>query len=249
MQPTLSGGPTGANRLQAVFTGDRVFVPKYETWLRRAGLLGQYERGAIVVFREPSNAPNALRTGRRTLLIKRVVGVPGDRVRIEAGQVYVNGTALDQSFITGAGTVRVQPIDFPKVVVDDGTVEALVMGFNDALARASVPVLPWPGSDHPAVPIDDQRVQLYYGTLLANAEVQGDGGVERTLVVDFVVPEGTYFLLGDNRSFGGSEDSRFFGPVDASAITGRATAVIWPPFRAGQWNLRTLAPPDTFATP
>jgi signal peptidase I len=46
------------------------------------------ERGDIVVFHHP-NPP---------LLIKRVVGLPGDRVRIEDGRVYVNGTPLDEPY-------------------------------------------------------------------------------------------------------------------------------------------------------
>jgi signal peptidase I len=45
-------------------------------------------RGDIVVFRH-SDPP---------LLIKRVVGIPGDRLRIAGGQVFVNGIALDEPY-------------------------------------------------------------------------------------------------------------------------------------------------------
>jgi len=46
------------------------------------------QRGDIIVFRHP-NPP---------LLVKRVVGLPGDRLRIRAGRVYVNGVPLDEPY-------------------------------------------------------------------------------------------------------------------------------------------------------
>jgi signal peptidase I len=46
------------------------------------------ERGDIVVFHHPEPP----------LLIKRVIGIPGDRLRIVDGQVYVNGAAVDQRY-------------------------------------------------------------------------------------------------------------------------------------------------------
>jgi signal peptidase I len=46
------------------------------------------ERGDIVVFHHPQPP----------LLVKRVVGIPGDRLRIQDGRVYVNGAALDEPY-------------------------------------------------------------------------------------------------------------------------------------------------------
>ena len=48
----------------------------------------EVRRGDIVVFHHP----------RPPLLVKRVVGVPGDRIRIRDGRVVVNGTALDEPY-------------------------------------------------------------------------------------------------------------------------------------------------------
>jgi signal peptidase I len=45
------------------------------------------------------------------------------------------------------------------------------------------------------------------------------------------VPAGTWFLAGDNR--GASDDSRFWGPVPTSAITGIVKVRYWPPKKAG----------------
>jgi signal peptidase I len=46
------------------------------------------------------------------------------------------------------------------------------------------------------------------------------------------VPIGDVFVLGDNRA--NSTDSRSFGPVPASRITGRVVLRVWPPLRLGR---------------
>jgi signal peptidase I len=56
---------------------DRLFLPSR-----------QVARGDIAVFHHPDPP----------LLIKRVVGIPGDRLRIAGGQVFVNGAALDEPY-------------------------------------------------------------------------------------------------------------------------------------------------------
>jgi signal peptidase I len=51
-------------------------------------------RGDIVVFPSPQD--------RRRVLIKRIVGLPGEEVAIVSGQVYINGVALDEPYILKA---------------------------------------------------------------------------------------------------------------------------------------------------
>jgi signal peptidase I len=53
-------------------------------------LLDDPQYGDIVVFRHPRNELN---------LIKRVIGVPGDTVKIENGTVWVNGEELTETYI------------------------------------------------------------------------------------------------------------------------------------------------------
>ena len=65
-------------------------------------------------------------------------------------------------------------------------------------------------------------------------------------VHEIILPEDTYFVMGDNRGLGGSEDSRYFGPVPALSVAGRATAVIWPRRRNGRVELARLTPPEAF---
>ncbi len=250
MEPNLDGGSGNGDVLQALLTGDRVFIPKFDTWLRRAGVLGEYERGAVVVLREPENSLTSLVFDQRKFFIKRVIGVPGDRVRIEAGQVYVNGAPLDQGFIEERAPFEIEPQEFPRVLVEDGRATALSVRFDRVRDGVYQPILPRAGEMDVWTAVDDPRVRLFYGEVVDNLVVPAGAEGVTAAVLDFEVPADSYFVMGDNRGYAGSEDSRVFGPVDAMAIAGRATAVIWPPRRGGEWNFRTLpAPPfaDTAA--
>jgi signal peptidase I len=102
MSPNLYGGLSSSiNILDALFRNDRLFIPKYETWLRRLHILGEYQRGDIIIFRELATSPEVGK--RRDFLVKRVIAKPGDHLRMQDGQVFINGIELDQSFITDHG--------------------------------------------------------------------------------------------------------------------------------------------------
>lgn len=249
MRPNLDGGVAGGALLQSLLTGDRVFIPKYDTWLRRAGVLGEYRRGEIVVVREPANAPSAQERDRRPFFIKRVIAQPGDTFQLSSGQTIVNGVPVDQGFITDSGEIRPDQEDFPVIVQEDGVVTGLVMSFASSIQGTAYPRLPSHERYPSAVSVDDPRVQLYYGDVLANLAPLPAGAPEgEPFLHAFVVPDGEYYLMGDNRQSarGGSEDSRYFGSIPGITIAGRATAVIWPPRRNGDWNWRALPPPEAF---
>ena len=53
--------------------------------------VGSPHRGDIVAFRRDGDA--------RGLFIKRIVGLPGDRVRVDRGTVFVNGVALTEPYV------------------------------------------------------------------------------------------------------------------------------------------------------
>jgi signal peptidase I len=112
MEPTLLGG-------------DRILVDKI------AYLLGTPRRGDVVVFRREGEDDRAY--------IKRVVGLPGERVRVVGDVVFVNGTALPEAaapehgagaFWEGAGSRRwlvVRPAspsshDAPEVLIPEDAV-------------------------------------------------------------------------------------------------------------------------------
>jgi signal peptidase I len=67
---------------------ERIFVNKFVYRLE------PIERGDVVVFHYPRDPSKSF--------IKRIIGIAGDRVRIEAGQVRVNGKALEEDYVAPA---------------------------------------------------------------------------------------------------------------------------------------------------
>jgi signal peptidase I len=57
------------------------------------------------------------------------------------------------------------------------------------------------------------------------------GAAECTLPRSIRVPDGDYYMMGDNR--GDSDDSRYWGPVPQRYVVGVALATYWPPDRIG----------------
>lgn len=78
------------------------------------------------------------------------------------------------------------------------------------------------------VAVGGDQVRMEGGVPIVNGEaVEGDweitpcnNGSTCDYPTEITVPEGHYFVLGDNR--GGSDDSRFWGPVPEEAISGVA---------------------------
>jgi signal peptidase I len=127
------------------------------------------ERGDIVVFHHPQPHP---------YLVKRVVGIPGDRLRIEDGRVLVNGVVQNEpyaAFEPAAGNPFRD--DFPAMVYTDPGVDPLWWHQMQSLTR--------------------------------------DG--------ELVVPQGEYFVLGDNRNH--SDDSRYWGFVSRQQIVARPLVI------------------------
>jgi signal peptidase I len=75
----------GVSMMPGLEDQERIFVNKFVyRWEAIA-------RGDIVVFRYPGDTSKSY--------IKRVIGIAGDRIRIESGQVYVNGVALEEDYV------------------------------------------------------------------------------------------------------------------------------------------------------
>ncbi len=55
--------------------------------------------GEIVIFSAPESLQKMANYGPDQVLIKRVIGLPGDRISVHGGKVSVNGTVLTESYI------------------------------------------------------------------------------------------------------------------------------------------------------
>jgi signal peptidase I len=208
-----------------VLDGERVFVPKYEMWLARAGVMS-YKRGDLVVLKPPQDfgrlqpmpiIGNFVPTAQyKAFYIKRIVGVPGDRVRVERGILYINDQRINETHTV--------PYWKGKQNFDDCSYLA---NSNYWSFRKDIKV----PADRPDQPCAD------------GAPVKQQ---------NFQLSKTQYFVMGDNRSVGGSEDSRVFGPIVRDEIAGRATFVWWPPVRrnetsgALEFNMRFLPRPPAF---
>jgi signal peptidase I len=78
----------GTSMMPSLDDQERIFVNKFVyRW-------EPIERGDIVVFRYPRDPSKSY--------IKRVIGVPGDHIHIDSGQVYVNGELIDEDYVPPA---------------------------------------------------------------------------------------------------------------------------------------------------
>ena len=132
--------------------------------------------GDIIVFHYPLDPS--------VHFVKRVIGVPGDRIRLVDKQLYVNGVPMVEPYVHYFRPHDTSPDvmfrdDFPRL---DHTVD----GLNGAW---------W----------------------LEMKKLVEDG--------QLIVPEGNYFVMGDNRD--DSLDSRYWGFVPQENIVGRPLLIYW----------------------
>lgn len=115
---------------------------------------GSPQRGDVIVFQPPISDEDEF--------IKRIIGLPGEKVSVKGGKVYINGILLKESYLTDVYTAD--------------------------------------------------------GNFLSEGE-------------EFTVPDGQYFVMGDNRPH--SSDSRSWGPITKKEISGKAWLIYWPPKLSG----------------
>lgn len=191
--------PSGSMK-STLLIGDYLFISKYSYGYSRHSLPfsfppfdgriwgGEPERGDVIVFKHP-------RTGED--YIKRLIGLPGDKVQMREGVVYLNGEPLAQE----RTNFFVEDIDPGRTkCVERATVEGEVRCVKEAFKET----LPSGRS---------------YTVLNADGN---SGGSDNTRI--FTVPAENYFFVGDNRD--NSNDGRMdVGFVPYENLVGRAELI------------------------
>jgi len=112
--------------------------------------------------------------------VKRVIGLPGDRLRLVNKKVYINGKPMDEPYVH--------------------FLEPANNLYRDDFPRLDIPASNMEGS-----------------WWLQMRKLVEDG--------ELIVPEGHYFVMGDNRD--DSQDSRYWGFVPQGNIIGRPLVIYW----------------------
>ena len=160
--------------------GDYLLVDKLHFGKAEAagGILPYHkvQHGDIVVFHYPLDPS--------VHFVKRVIGVPGDHIRLVHKQVYVNGVPTVEPYVR-----YFRPHDTSPDVM-----------FRDDFPRL------------------DHTVDGLNGAWWLEMKKLVDEG-------QLIVPEGNYFVMGDNRD--DSLDSRYWGFVPQENIVGRPLLIYW----------------------
>jgi signal peptidase I len=171
---------------------DRILVSKFTYFFREP------QRGDIIVFVSPPTADPDQKD-----FIKRVIGLPGDRIAVHGGYLWRNGEKVDEpsyerDMNTGTWTCNPGPGGY---------------------CIADPMIYDFPEPNVFGIPAPPDGNYLYHGHSFDFPITHGE----------YVVPKGCIFAMGDNRNE--SNDSHAWGPLPRQNVLGKAFCIFWPPQR------------------
>jgi signal peptidase I len=184
-----------SSMVPTLLVGDLILVNKFTYGIRlpiineKIVQINDPQRGDVMVFKFPRDMSQDY--------IKRVIGVPGDKIVYENKRLTVNGKALDYKPLDDYLEEGSESLTYKKQFAENLTgTEHRILNDERAPAFIRANVKDFPHSE--------------------NCSYSYEG-------FTCVVPPGNYFMMGDNRD--NSEDSRFWGFVPDKNIVGKAVAV------------------------
>jgi signal peptidase I len=197
--------------------GDFIIVNKYHYGLRLPVInkkflrIAEPSRGEVVVFRFPPDPS--------INFIKRVVGLPGDHVRVVSDQLIVNGQPVPLRLTRRYDDGCYHNFRLDTEILDHHEHEVL-----SCLTPEEITVPPTASCP--------RHMDHNYECVEPEMPGERDHGDSQ----EVVVPPGQYLMIGDNRD--NSYDSRYWGFVPEQNIVGRAT-YIW-----FNWDLQRSGGPN-----
>jgi signal peptidase I len=187
--------PSGS-MMPTLLVGDFILVEKFSygikepVWQNTLIPTGHPERGDVAVFKYPED--------QRVDFIKRVVGLPGDRIVYKDKQLYIIA-ACEEAKCGDYKKLDMEFLGEQNFKHEANTVKV----YSEVLGDIKHQLL--------INPLRGEPVQAYFQ--------QKD---VTTYAYEWVVPKGNYFVMGDNRD--NSRDSRFWGFVPERNLVGNAVA-------------------------
>ena len=211
-----------SSMVPTLYTGDFIAVNKYAYGIRLPLVntkvldLGAPQHGDVVVFRYPENP--------KIYYIKRVIGVGGDTVSFNNGQLSVNGKAIATTPANFTPDPKMTAQLYPPGKTETGEVvtaeQAAQLGNQEEQTARYLQESPSSNHQHLVRYLGDKNWYQYASFLQqASPQLMASQGQQWQLTV----PKGHYFVMGDNRDR--SADGRFWGFVPDENLAGKAVYV------------------------
>lgn len=211
-----------SSMVPTLYTGDFIAVNKYAYGIRLPLVntkvldLGAPQHGDVVVFRFPLNP--------KQYYIKRVIGVGGDTVSFNNGQLSVNGKAIPTTPANFTPDPKMTAQLYPPGKTETGELvtaeQAAQLGNQEEQTARYLQESPSSNHQHLVRYLGDKNWFQYASFLQqVSPQLMASQGQQWQLTV----PKGHYFVMGDNRDR--SADGRFWGFVPDENLAGKAVYV------------------------
>lgn len=119
---------SGTSMLPNLSDRDRLLIEKVSLYTHN------YERGEIIIFKPNDET--------KDIYIKRIIGLPGDRVEIKNGEVYVNSEKLDEKYLKSGMYTAAEQNQYNNLTVPENCL--YVLGDNRTVSEDSRYIGPIP---------------------------------------------------------------------------------------------------------